>query len=487
MGTHPIFESDFDCLTEKMGIDGDIFQLCKDGNLMKIKQWLDNTENDLNQGDDHWFTPLHWAARAGHLAVVELLISRGARVSAKNRGDDTPLHNAAQCGHAEVTCCLVKSKSQINAQNEHGNAPLHYACFANYEEVARHLVRNGAYISLCNKYNQTPLDKARPKLRRELEKLAHDLDQDMEKIPYQEQLWPIGETKPNTMRLHDKHNELEMKALNIRGKIRTGPNFDLLKGKWKDTEVVVKLLTVPKHLLTERKTLSNRHIREFNDEYAKTRIFSHQNILPALGSVNRPETLAIVAQYMPLGSLYSVLHEGRGIPVVDNAAILNYGVDIARGMAFLHELPRHQAPRFNLNPRHIVIDEDQRARINLCDSSFSLLGNNKVYEPAWMAPELLAPPSENPKQQFGEVDRKKADMWSFAIVLWEMVTREVPFAEYSPMQQGLKIAMEHLRVLVPIGISPHMAKMISICMKDDPSKRPKFDQIVAIIERMANQ
>ena len=46
-----------------MGIDGDIFQLCKDGNLMKIKQWLDNTENDLNQGDDHWFTPLHWAAR----------------------------------------------------------------------------------------------------------------------------------------------------------------------------------------------------------------------------------------------------------------------------------------------------------------------------------------------------------------------------------------------------------------------------------------
>ena len=55
------------------------------------------------------------------------------------------------------------------------------------------------------------------------------------------------------------------------------------------------------------------------------------------------------------------------------------------------------------------------------------------------------------------------------------------------MQQGLKIAMEHLRVLVPTGISPHMAKMISICMKDDPSKRPKFDQIVTIIERMANQ
>ena len=64
---------------------------------------------------------------------------RGARVSAKNRGDDTPLHNAAQCGHLEVAMCLVKSKSQINAQNEHGNAPLHYACFSNCEDLARHL------------------------------------------------------------------------------------------------------------------------------------------------------------------------------------------------------------------------------------------------------------------------------------------------------------------------------------------------------------
>ena len=55
----------------------DIFKLSKTGNMMAIKLWLDNTENDLNQGDDHWFSPLHWAARNGHLQVVELLISRG--------------------------------------------------------------------------------------------------------------------------------------------------------------------------------------------------------------------------------------------------------------------------------------------------------------------------------------------------------------------------------------------------------------------------
>ena len=96
-------------------------------------------------------------------------------------------------------------------------------------------------------------------------------------------------------------------------------------------------------------------------------------------------------------------------------------------MKFLHELPRHQAPKFNLNPRHVVIDEDQRARLNLCDSQFSVLGNHKVYEPAWMAPEVLAPEESNPNKNVSELNRKAADMWSFAVVLWEMVTREIPF------------------------------------------------------------
>jgi len=73
------------------------------------------------------------------------------------------------------------------------------------------------------------------------------------------------------------------------------------------------------------------------------------------------------------------------------------------------------------------------------------------------------------------------------MVLWEMVTREMPFKEYSPMQIGMKIATENLRVLVPTGISPHIHQMIRICMKEEPSKRPKFENIVPILEKMANQ
>ena len=43
----------------------DIFTACREGKTNFVRQFLDNIENDLNEGDDHGFTPLHWAAREG--------------------------------------------------------------------------------------------------------------------------------------------------------------------------------------------------------------------------------------------------------------------------------------------------------------------------------------------------------------------------------------------------------------------------------------
>ena len=38
-----------------------------------------------------------------------------------------------------------------------------------------------------------------------------------------------------------------------------------------------------------------------------------------------------------------------------------------------------------------------------------------------------------------EVDQRSADMWSYAMILWELVTREVPFGHLSPMEVGMKV------------------------------------------------
>lgn len=62
--------------------------------------------------DDHGFSPLHWCCKEGHLKLAELLVSRGARINATNRGDDTPLHLASAHGHKEIVQ-LVMSIGKI--------------------------------------------------------------------------------------------------------------------------------------------------------------------------------------------------------------------------------------------------------------------------------------------------------------------------------------------------------------------------------------
>ena len=52
--------------------------------------------------DDHGFSPLHWCCKEGHAKLAELLVGRGARINATNRGDDTPLHLAAAHGHKDI-------------------------------------------------------------------------------------------------------------------------------------------------------------------------------------------------------------------------------------------------------------------------------------------------------------------------------------------------------------------------------------------------
>jgi len=45
------------------------------------------------------------------------------------------------------------------------------------------------------------------------------------------------------------------------------------------------------------------------------------------------------------------------------------------------------------------------------------------------------------QRPFSDINQRAADMWSFAVLLWELATREVPFAELSPMEVGMKVCM----------------------------------------------
>ncbi|XP_014245998.1 integrin-linked protein kinase [Cimex lectularius] len=444
----------------------DIFHWCREGNAMQVRVWLDDTEHDMNQGDDHGFSPLHWACKEGHTNIVELLISRGARINATNMGDDTPLHLAAAHGHKDIVRVLLFNKADVNFSNEHGNTPLHYASFWGYQQLAEDLVSHGALISLANKDGATPLDKARGSLAKRLHELAVETGQDLKKITFKDQSWLGLKTRSRDATL-SRHKGININDIKLHTKIATSQSGESWRGHWQKNEIVAKILNVGE--------VTARICRDFNEEFPKLRIFSHPNVLPVIGCCNAPPRLIVINQHMPWGSLYTLLHQGGGL-VVDSAQALRFAGDVARGMAFLHSLERI-TPQYHLNSRHIMIDEDLSARINMADAKFSFQEKGRIYYPAWMSPDAL---QKRPTDRNWEA----SDMWSFAVLLWELSTREVPFADLSPMEVGMRVALEGLRVTIPPGISPHLAKLIRICMNEDPGKRPTFDMVLPILDKM---
>ena len=80
---------------------------------------------DVNHQDDDGRTPLHWAARKGHLAIVEFLIDEGAGVDVRSLAKgETPLHKAATQGHVPVVRLLLQSGADKHVKNCDGLTPL---------------------------------------------------------------------------------------------------------------------------------------------------------------------------------------------------------------------------------------------------------------------------------------------------------------------------------------------------------------------------
>lgn len=445
----------------------DVFGWVREGNTFQVRVWLDDTEHDLNIGDDHAFSLLHWASKEGHVSIVDLLLSRGARVNATNMGDDTSLHLAAAHGHREIVVKLLARKADVHATNEHGMTALHYACFWGYIQIGEDLLRCGAQIGACNKRGQTPLDVCQPQARNAIIEIATELGQRVnEKIPFRDQTWKGTKSRTRDATL-SRYTGVDIASLVLSVKIAESHSGELWRGKWQGNDIVARILAVS--------DITPRISRDFQFEFPALRIFAHVNICPVLACCNQPPSLIVISQLMPFGSLYNVLHEQTEV-VIDHTQATKFALDIAKGMSFLHSLDPIIL-RYYLSSKHVVIDEELQAKISMADTKFSFQETGRLYSPAWMSPEALqvSPHSLNVRA---------ADIWSFGILLWELSTREVPFSDLSPMEIGMKVALEGLRVPFPPGISRNMGRLMNICLNEDPGRRPNFDQIIPILEKM---
>ena len=95
-------------------------------------------------GPLHQSTPLHWAAGAGKVNTMEVLISLGADVDALSDSDATPLHQAVLHNRPEAVKLLIRDNAGLNSQNKSGYTPLDYATANGWTELVKLLQTAGA-------------------------------------------------------------------------------------------------------------------------------------------------------------------------------------------------------------------------------------------------------------------------------------------------------------------------------------------------------
>ena len=241
--------------------------------------------------------------------------------------------------------------------------------------------------------------------------------------------------------------------------IGEGASSVVYRGTFKgDKEVAIKKLKYEK--------LKGGKLRVFQREVTILATAEHPCLLHLVGATDTPP-YCIVTEWLDGGSLYTLLHTQRELTGSQKTMI---AFDIARGMQFLHS---RQILHRDLKSPNVLLDNDMHAKI--CDFGYSRIADNhdvmtkNVGTPHWMAPELL---DSNSGYDL------KVDVFSYGIVLWEILTRSVPYRNLEPAQIIARVLTSDLRPPMPEGTPPEIALMIRQCWDRDPKARPTFSEIL---------
>lgn len=84
-----------------------------------------------------------------------------------------------------------------------------------------------------------------------------------------------------------------------------------------------------------------------------------------------------------------------------------------------------------------------------------------------MAPEVIEHSPYN----------EKADVFSFGILLWELLTARVPYSEMTPLQAAVGVVQKGLRPQLPPSTRPQLSAIMRACWQRSPEDRPDFSSL----------
>ncbi|KAL0363750.1 UNVERIFIED_CONTAM: Serine/threonine-protein kinase CTR1 [Sesamum calycinum] len=284
----------------------------------------------------------------------------------------------------------------------------------------------------------------------------------------------VGEFDPSALQIIKNRDLEELRELG------SGTYGTVYHGKWRGSDVAIK--RIKKSCFIGRSSEQERLSAEFWHEAGILSKLHHPNVVAFYGVVQDGPggTLATVTEYMVNGSLrHALISKDRHL---DRRKRLIIAMDAAFGMEYLHS---RNIVHFDLKCDNLLVNlkDPSRPICKVGDFGLSKIKRNTLVTGGvrgtlpWMAPELLNGSSSKVSE--------KVDVFSFGIVLWEILTGEEPYANmhYGAIIGG--IVNNTLRPPVPTTCDPEWRLLMEQCWAPDPLARPSFTEIAGRLRTMS--
>lgn len=259
-------------------------------------------------------------------------------------------------------------------------------------------------------------------------------------------------------------SDLEFKEI-----IGTGGSCTVYRGLYKQKLVAIK----------EMKQNLNKtsFMKEFNREIQTLSKLKHPNLVMLLGA-SIGSKCCIITDYCAGKSLFNLLYERREVKLSWKQRF-KFARDIAEGMAYLHSVHPPVLHR-DLKSLNLLLTEEintpeDSSTVKITDFGVSRVlteetMTGKIGTSHWMAPEIF---NDLP---YG----LPSDVYSYGIVLWEILTRETPYKGVNPANIPYQVSLGKRPDVSAIASScPSKLKEIMVeCWNSNPALRPTFNNIV---------